>query len=177
MSNPLLSPQLPVSPGQMNPQADGEIFTVPTTPAPFKPAMPEQGDPQRRIILPGADYPPAGAIPVDETNNVTITSGGTGIPVTVTIPDGYSFRVSALGIDSDDESVTRFSFWSLLIDPPNSAIIGYSNRPGVIGSVRSPGWIFTIQGNGTVKVQIGSNYGLTAFFTARLLGWFYREEK
>jgi hypothetical protein len=162
--------------GMLNPNADGtEVPWVPA--ADIKPSQPEAGDPSRRIILPGCDYPPADAIPVDETGDANLAIGVATVLLTVTVPDTYTFRISGIGFGADDETVLRFVTWTINGTPPNSPVLGYNRKPATFGSIPQVSYIFAIVGSSTIVTVIATNntVGGVVYVVARLLGWFYNE--
>jgi hypothetical protein len=171
-------PPFPSNAGQLNPNANDIPVPVGIGPAPMNPSQPRAGNVQRRIILPGADYPPADAIPVDEIGDGSIAAGATAVLVSVIVPDTRSFRMAGIGFGADDESALRFLSWTINATPPGVPIPGYTNKPATIGSIPQLAYIFTVLGSSvTVEVLGTNNSVLTHYFVCRLQGWFYTEKE
>jgi hypothetical protein len=169
---------LPIPPGGLNPQADGREVPIGLGPAAFNPSQPRGAGPNRRIILPGCDFPPADAIPVDETGDGDPAAGATSTLITIQVPDFFTLRLAGIGFGADDESNLRFLSWSIKANPPGSAVTGYSNRAGSIGSIQQLASIFVVLGSSvTVMVDVVNGGNITSHFVARLQGWFYSERE
>lgn len=174
----LITPGPVYGPGQLNPQADGLDVPASLGAQPMNPSQPRAAPSSRRVVLPGADFPPADAIAVDEIGDGNITAGATAVLVTIVVPDTYSFRIAGLGFGADDESSLRFLSWAIFADPPGAPIPGYVNKPATIGSIQHLSTIFTVLGSSvTVTVRGTNNSVLTHYFVCRLQGWFYSERE
>lgn len=180
-----LRPQDLRNPSQRAANADRASVPVGWGPAPFKPSQPEGGDPDRRIILPGCDYPPADAIPVDIIGEADITStggGGVGATVaTIIVPDTLTLRVAGIGWSAEDESALRFLSWSALASPPGSTVTPYVNMPAGIGSVAQPSWVFIVLGSSVTFSLFAKNNSVSVptviyHFFVRVQGWLYSEK-
>jgi len=170
-----------VDPSQQRASAVGQPVPVGLGPAPFNPSQPRGANPQRRIILPGCDFPPADAIPVD-----LITDADVGPTLTVTIstiivPDTYTFRIAGIGFGADDEAGLRLLSWSLRATPPGGTITPYVNMPSGIGSIVQLSWVFVVIGSSvTITLLVTNNapaIGNTYHYFARIQGWFYAERE
>jgi hypothetical protein len=142
--------------------------------------MPEGADPRRRIILPGCDYPPADAIPVDQIGEADMASGAVATLITITVPDTYTLRLAGIGFGADDESALRFLTWSLFATPPAGTITPYVNMPAAIGTIVQLSWVFVVIGSSVVLTLVATNTNLapaTFHFEARAQGWFYHEQE
>jgi hypothetical protein len=166
-------------PGQMNPNADGLPVPHGIGPAPFQPSQPRGASPQRRIILPGCDFPPADAIPVDLISEQDIGPTVTVTLSTITVPDTYTMRIDGIGFGADDESGLRYLSWTLNVTPPNSGITPYINMPAAIGSIPQPSPVIVVLGSSYVLTLRATNnapaIGATYHYFSRVKGWFYRE--
>jgi hypothetical protein len=179
--NPIMRPGT-FQPGQPSPNADGSPVPVGYGPAPYRPSQPEGEPARRRIVLPGADFPPADARAVDLIEAADIAAGATATILSFRVPDTYTFRVAGIGFGAEDESGLRFLSWSLIADPPGTALPGYVNQPAAIGSIAQVSWIFTNVGS-SVTVSIAATNNATAsaswistfHYIARLQGWLYKE--
>lgn len=164
--------------GMMDPNANGTaIGWVP--PAAVDNSQAKRGDPNRRVLLPGASFPPEDAIPVDLTNDANISDGATATLISVQIPDQYLFRIAGIGFGAGDESGLVFLSWSLFSDPPNSTIQPYVNMDASIGSIQQLSDVFVIQGASAIVRLVATNNSpipATYRFAARMRGWFYNEK-
>ncbi len=177
-SVPLLRPTAQYGPGDLNPNANGTMLPLGLGPADFKPSQPRGGDPRRRIILPGCDFPPADAIAVDEIGDGDIAAAVTQTLVTVVVPDNLTFRISGIGFGADDESSLRFLTWTITATPPGVPIPGYVNKPAAVGSIPQVSNIFSVQGSSvTIRVDATNNNLVTLHYVCRLQGWFYAERE
>jgi hypothetical protein len=165
--------------GQLNPNANGtEIPWVP--PATFKPSNTEAGKASRRVILPGATFPPADAIPVDVSNDAVIANGASATLISVKVPDQFTFRIAGIGFGAGDESGLIFLSWSLFADPPVGTITPYVNMPASIGSIQQLSDVFVVQGASVTVTLVATNNAPIAVsydFAARMRGWFYSEKE
>jgi len=134
------------------------------------------------VSLPGEDFPPAGAIPVDQINEADVASGaaaGTAI-TTITVPDTYRFRIAGIGFGAEDESGLRFLSWTLNVSPPGAPVYGYVNMPAAIGSIAYPAFVFIVLGSSvTFTVQVVNNaaVAVTYHYFVRTQGWYYSEKE
>lgn len=130
-----------------------------------------------RVALPGADFPPAGAIAVDQVGDLDLAPSATGTLLTIPVPPNVRFRAAGIGFGADDEAALRFLSWALLInnDPAPS---GYSQQPAAIGSLRQLADIFLlVPGGSTLSVfaTIAATASITYRYICRLRGWQYTE--
>jgi hypothetical protein len=168
-------------PGQMNPQADGLDVPVGLPAAPFQPSQP-QGAPatRQRVILPGCNYPPADAVPVDKIVEGDIPSASTALEfITVDVPDTLTFRLAGIGFGAVNPVALGFLSWSLTATPPAGTITPYVNMPASIGSIAHLSWVFVVIGS-SVRLALNMTNGdlvNTYRFAARIQGWFYAERE
>lgn len=182
MSNAPIRPgqQKLVSPQYWQGSATGQPVPVGLGPAPFKPSQPQGGNASRRIALPGCNFPPADAIPVDQIGSASIANGGSATLETIIVPDTYSFRMAGIGFGADDESGLRFLSWSLFATPPGGTITPYINMPAAIGSIVQPSEVFVVVGSSVTLTLVATNNSHTVatyFFFCRIRGWFYSEKE
>jgi hypothetical protein len=142
------------------------------------PSMPGTLGPQHGIFvrLPGADFAPAGAIPVDAIGDANLAPSATGVLVTVVVPDTYTFRIAGIGFGADDEAALGFLTWTIRAN--NDIVAGYDNKPAAVGSIRQLADIFVVQGSSatvTIFAAISSTAALTYRYICRVRGWFYSE--
>lgn len=163
-------PQSPVPPHrEVPPHPPADLSTQ------IPPALQPTGGQQ--VVLPGADFPPAGAIPVDVSGDADIAPGGSAFLLTIQVPQQVRFRMAGIGFGADDESSLRFLTWSILFngDPAQS---GYNSQPAAIGSLRQLADIFLIASS-TVVVQIqaasASIASVSYRYICRMRGWFFTE--
>ena len=136
---------------------------------------PEQGT---YVRLPGADFAPAGAIPVDEVGDANLAPSGVGVLVTIAIPDTYRLRIAGIGFGADDETAVGFLSWSVRAN--TDTVPGYVNKPAAIGSIRQLAEVFIVQGSSasvTIQANIASTAVLTYRYICRVRGWFWSEKE
>lgn len=149
-------------------------------PEAISPSQPGQLGPEHGIYvrLPGANFPPAGAIAVDVDGDANIAPGGTATLLSIPVPDTYRLRVVGIGFGADDETALRFLTWSLRFggDP----IPGYVQKNAVIGSIVQLTEIFVLAGSSVVfSVQGVASAAavLTYRYICRVRGHFYTEKE
>lgn len=180
MAGPVLRPQDLRNQNQRNANADRQPVPVGWGPGEFQPSQPQGvgSENSRRIALPGENFPPAGAIPVDRIFEANIASMSTGVVVTIQVPDTYRFRIAGLGVGAEDEAALRFTSWSTMVNPPSAPVYGYFDMPTGIGSIQYPAWVFIVLGSSvvfTLSLTNGTNAGTYHYFV-RVQGWFYSEK-
>ena len=127
--------------------------------------------------LPGADFAPAGAIPVDVIGDASLAPSAIGDLVRVPIPASYTFRIAGIGFGADDEVALGFLTWTIRAN--NDVVAGYDNKPAAVGSIRVLADLFVIQGSEavvTVQASISALAGVTYRYICRVRGWFYNEK-
>jgi len=130
------------------------------------------------VRLPGADFAPAGAIPVDVIGDASLAPSAIGTLVTINIPDTYTFRIAGIGFGADDEVALGFLTWT--IRAFSDVVPGYDNKPAAVGSIRQLADIFVVQGSSapvTVRAAISSLASVTYRYICRVRGWFYSEKE
>ena len=129
-----------------------------------------------KVALPGVNYPPAGATPVDEMGDATLPAGGTGLFVTVPLQDQQRFRMAGIGFTADDE--TALAFLSFTIFAGAFPVPGYINKRAAIGTVQFLSDIFILTGSTLPITVVGTSDVLAVVpyrFICRVRGWYYFE--
>jgi hypothetical protein len=150
---------------------------LPTQPMP--PSQPQAlgQEPGQRVILPGVNYPPAGATPVDEMGDATIGAGGTQLLVTVTLADQQRFRMAGIGFGADDETALAFLSFTIFAGP--FPVPGYINKRAAIGTIQQLTDIFILTGSSLPITVVGTSDPLAVVeyrFICRVRGWYYFEK-
>ena len=129
------------------------------------------------VRLPGANFPPAGALPVDEMGDANIAPTVTGLLLTYTVPTNLILRVEGIGFGADDETALAFLSWSMQLN--GDTVPGYVNKPSAVGSIRNLTPIFQIAGTSsilTVTATPAAAAVLTYRYICRIRGWCYSEK-
>lgn len=158
--------EVPVGPAAMMPQA-------PLAPSQPGGPGPEMGTP---VMLPGADFPPAGSRGVDLIGDADIAPGASATIITFQIQDNFRLRVAGIGFGADDEVALSFLTWSARLN--GDALPGYEQVASAIGSLRNISPVFILVGSsGVFTIQVTSDPSavLTYRFIARINGWAYNE--
>lgn len=169
---------VPRGPGTLNPDATGLPIPRGVPRVDASESQPHGGNPDRRIILPGCNFPPADAIPIDTIKELSVAEGITSEIIRIVVPDTYTMRINGIGFGAGDESGLTFLTWSILADPPGTPIIPYNNMPAAVGSIAQPSDVFVVLGSSvtaTLVITNGSGVPATYQYQARLKGYFYRE--
>ena len=154
---------------------------VPELPATdLRPSQPAQlgSDLGTPVRLPGADFPPAGAVALDAVGDANLAPAATGTLITERVPDNLRLRIAGIGFGADDEVALRFLTWAILLDG-DPAPSGYSAQPAAIGSLRQLSEVFLLASSSvtvTIFVTIATTAALTYRYICRLRGWFYVEK-
>jgi hypothetical protein len=152
-------------------QVPGPVRIQPTLPGAYGP---EQGV---YVRLPGMNYPPAGAIPVDVDGDANIAPAASATLVSFQVPDAQRFRMVGIGFGADDESALRFLTWSIQFD--GSGQSGYTAKNAVIGSIVQLTEIVISAGSSAVVSVIGTasvNAVVTYRYICRFRGYTYIEK-
>lgn len=159
----------------------GQVVELPPTlpPARLQSSQPGALGPEQGqwVRLPGVNYPPAGATPVNAVGDADIAPGASAVLVTIAVPAAQRFRLAGIGFQAEDETALSFLTWSLRAPDP---MPGYVGTPAAVGSVRQLADIFLLVGsNATVTVVGASAAGavVTYHFFCRVHGWFYAEKE
>lgn len=177
MSAPLIRTQVAV------PRNDGSVpgrrpgQPIGAGAAPIAPSQPGALGPQHGIWvkLPGVNFPPAGATPVDEIGDANIAAGGNANLLSVVVPDGQRFRLAGIGFGADDESALAFLSWTILAPDPYP---GYIAKVAAVGSIRNLTEMFFLIGSSvtvTINGQSSAAAATTYRYICRVRGWFYSE--
>lgn len=177
----ILRPQVPFDPGRRA-LYGGEV-EVPRDlgPQPLAPSQPgalesERGVP---IRLPGANYPPAGAVAFDAIGDANIAPSGTAALVTIAVPNNLRFRMVGIGFGADDEVALQFLTWAILLNG-DAVSSGYTNVFAAVGSIRNLTEIFQVVGSSSSIVVQGTMSAISAVtyrVICRVRGWFYLEKE
>jgi hypothetical protein len=146
---------------------------------PVQPSQPGALGPQlgTYIRLPGANFPPAGATPVDEMGDADVAAGGSATILSIAIPNGQTFRMAGIGFTAEDETALAFLSWTIMAPDP---AIGYIAKSAAIGSVRNLTEIFFLQGSSVTVSIVASTTAaavVTYHYFARVRGWFFSEKE
>jgi hypothetical protein len=128
------------------------------------------------VRLPGANFPPAGALPVDEIGDAVIAAGATAVLITYTVPTNLILRIEGIGFGADDETALAFLSWSMRVG--GDSVPGYVDKPSAVGSIRNLTTIFQIVGASST-VTVTATPSLLAVlpyrYICRIRGWCYNE--
>lgn len=130
------------------------------------------------VRLPGADFPPAGAIPVDAIGDADIAPAGAAVLVTAVVPENLRLRISGIGFGADDEVALGFLTWVPQSD--GAAAPGLQQIFAAVGSIRQLANIFMVFGSSatvTVVANIDATAALTYRYICRISGWLYNEQE
>jgi hypothetical protein len=150
---------------------------LPTKPMPSSQPLALGQEAGQRVILPGVNYPPAGATPVDELGDATIGAGGTGLLLTITLPDQQRFRMAGIGFGADDETALAFLSFTIFAGP--FPVPGYINKRAAIGTLQQLTEIFILTGSSLPITIVGTSDVLAVVeyrFICRARGWYYFEK-
>ena len=128
------------------------------------------------VRLPGVNFPPAGALPVDEIGDAVIAAGATSLLITYTVPTNLILRIEGIGFGADDETALAFLAWSMQLN--GDPVPGYVNKPSAIGSIRNLTPIFQIAGTSSALTITGTPSVLAVLpyrYICRIRGWCYNE--
>lgn len=175
-----LQPRGPYQPDQRHLRIIGAEVAARGTPARIEPSQadaygPEQGTYTR---LPGSNFPPAGAIPVDPIGDANIAPAASAVLVTVNVPDTLRFRIAGIGFQSDDDIALGYLTWSIRLGPDPAP--GYSQMLAAVGSVRQLSYLYVLVGSSqtvTVVATISPLAPITYRYICRLQGWYYSEKE
>lgn len=157
----------------------GTIVIPPGIPAmPTPPSQPDALGSERGIYvrLPGGNYFPPGAQPVDEMGDANIPAGGTGLLLTVPLAAQQRFRVAGLGFTADDETALAFLTWTIFLGP--DPLPGYINKSAAVGTVAQLAGMDVVVGSSLPLTIVGTTSLIavvTYRFIARIRGWLYAE--
>lgn len=136
-------------------------------------------DKGRFVRLPGANFAPAGSVPVDVLGDASIAPGANAVLVTVPIPDTQRFHMAGIGFGAGDEAALGFLTWS--INQNGDAITpGYGNVQSVIGEINFLAEIAVTLGSSILVTVVGRADPaavLTYQYFCRLRGWFYIDQE
>jgi len=153
-------------------RGEGPVRLAPSTPAGYRPAF---GTP---VLLPGANFPPAGAIPVDVLDGASIAPGASANLITIPTPDATRLKIAGIGFGAMDDIATGYLSWSILLGPDQ--VQGYGSKLAAIGSIRQLAEISVVVGASqtlTVRATIAATAPITYLYYARVRGWYYNEQE
>jgi hypothetical protein len=150
---------------------------LPTQPMPASQPQALGQEPGQIISLPGVNYPPAGATPVDELGDAQIGAGLSALLLTVTLPDQQRFRMAGIGFGADDETALAFLSFTIFAGP--FPVPGYINKRAAIGTIQQLTEIFILTGSSLPITVVGTADPLAVIeyrFLCRVRGWYYFEK-
>lgn len=161
---PLPPPMLPTSAGP---------------PARIPAVVPDSVAPEHglQIAQPPVNFPPKGAIPLDEMDDADIAAGASATVITIDIPGQLQLRIDGIGFSADDETALRFLTWRM--NTNGNPVPGYYDVPASIGSIREVSEIFVhVAGPQQLVliVSVSAAAIVTYRYIARVKGWFFGEE-
>ena len=130
------------------------------------------------VRLPGSSFAPAGATPVDETGDGNLAPSTAGTLVSITVPDGQTFRMAGIGFGADDETALAFLTWSIQVGM--DSIPGYVSKPATVGSLQYLADIFVVLGSSVTVNVVATPLAAAATtyrYICRVRGWFYAESE
>jgi hypothetical protein len=136
-----------------------------------------RGTDRQPVSLPGFNFAPPGAYPVDESDDAAIAPGAQATLIKITVPNGLMLSLYGIGFDSFDPIALSFLTWSLLRNGQPDRV--YTNQAAVIGSVREPSKVIFFAPNQvevTLVLTVAAASPATYQFVARAQGYFYSEE-
>lgn len=130
------------------------------------------------VVLPGVNYFPAGAYPIDEVTDADIAAGASATLIKIAVPEKTQLRIDGIGFGADDEVALRFLSWSLLLN--SDPFRAYSNQAAAIGSIPQVSPIkFHVRDQTLVTVVLTSAASavITYRFIVRVTGYFFTDER
>jgi hypothetical protein len=130
------------------------------------------------IQLPGANFPPPGAIPQDDSGDADIAPGASATLVTILVPAVLRHRMVGIGFGAVDDVALGFLTWQILVNGISAP--SYFGQKAAIGSIRQLAEIILFTGNGasiTVVGTMAATATVTYRIIARVRGWFYTEKE
>lgn len=130
------------------------------------------------VKLPGFNFPPDGAIPVDPIGDASIAPGAAAVLVTIEVPPNLRLRLAGIGFHADDEVALGYLTWSIRLGP--DAAQGYPEQLAAVGSLRQLSPIVVLASSSqpvTVRANIAATAPITYRYACRLQGYFYLERE
>jgi hypothetical protein len=148
-------------------------------PAPIPAVVPGSVAPEHGILIaqPPVNFPPKGAIPLDEMDDADIAAGATATVITIDVPGTMQLRIDGIGFSADDETALRFLTWRMRTN--GNPVAGYYNVPASIGSIREVSDVFVhVSGPQQLELLVSADAAaiITYRYIARVKGWFFGEE-
>ena len=130
------------------------------------------------VQLPIEHFSPPGAFPVDTTSDAIITGASEITMMTVAIPSNQVLRISAIGMDADDDAALAVLRWTAYVN--GAPVPGLSNQVAGIGSVSYPVPILiNIPGSAVLTIKglntINSMFQWTVI--VRLIGYLFTAQR
>jgi hypothetical protein len=158
------------------------VTEVPTNLGPARPApsLPGALNPEAgaQIQLPGVNYPPAGAIPQDDSGDANIAPGASATLVTLVVPGIMRHRMVGIGFGAVDDVALGFLTWRIEVN--GAPAPSYFGQTAAIGSIRQLADIFLLTGNSATIAVIGTMSAVavaTYRVIARVRGWYFTEKE
>lgn len=151
----------------------GPARNAPTTPGGLAPA------PGNRVQLPGINYFPNGAFPVDQVGAADIAGQSQAVVLSIMVPSDAQLRLDGIGFGADDENALGFLTWQLFENNVPTQEYGQV-KSSAIGTILHPSVIHLhARGPNTIQLVLtnASDPALTYHFVARLKGWRYSEKE
>jgi len=147
-------------------------------PGALDPSQPGALGPQTgtNVRLPAVNFPPAGALPVDEMGDAIIAPAATVVLITYAVPSNLILRIEGIGFGADDETALAFLSWSMQLN--GDTVPGYVNKPSAIGSIRNLTPIFQVAGTSSILTITATPSILAVLpyrYICRIRGWCYSE--
>lgn len=152
----------------------------PVPPAPHRRVQPQGLAPEGdvAVLLPGCNFPPRGAIGVDQIDETDLTVPATDVVVaTIPIPASWIFRVTHIGFSADDELSLAWVTWTL--KKGGTPIGNFAARAAAIGSTHDPSGVglLLIDGESTLTLEmriaaVGSVY---SHINSRIAGYYFQQ--
>jgi len=130
------------------------------------------------VRLPAVNFPPAGALPVDEMGDANIAPTVATVLLTYQVPTNLILRVEGIGFGADDETALAFLAWSMQLN--GDTVPGYVNKPSAIGSIRNLTPIFQVAGTSSILTITGTPAAAALWpyrYICRIRGWCYSEKE
>jgi hypothetical protein len=149
-------------------------------PGALDPSQPGALGPQTGIYvrLPAYNFPPAGALPVDEMGDAIIAPAATAVLITYQVPTNLILRVEGIGFGADDETSLAFLSWSMQLN--GDTVPGYVNKPSAIGSIGNLTPIVQMAGTSSILTITGTPAAAAVLpyrYICRIRGWCYSEKE
>jgi len=171
-------PQLGYPPATRARQIAEVVAPLDSPAAPSSSGLPAALSPEQGIYvrLSGANFPPAGSIPVDEPADGNLAPATTTTLLTYLVPSNLRLRVAGIGFGATDLLACAFLTWALFVDA--DPVSGYRSQPAAVGSLRNLSPIVLVvpaDRRLNVVVTISANAVWTYRYECRIAGWLWQE--